>query len=132
MCWKAFNCQARTAWFLLSAGVVLSITGVAKAVSAIGPARALDVADPVVGLPLRQLLLLVGLLELLVGFFCLFTNKRQFSILSLAWISSGFLVYRIGLWIIGWHKPCSCMGSLTEMLHISPQTADNIMKAPPG
>ena len=36
--------------------------------------------------------------------------------------------YRIGLWWIGWQKPCSCLGNLTDALHISPQVADNVMK----
>jgi hypothetical protein len=100
----------------------------AKAFSAIGPARALDVGDPLIGIPFRQLLLLVGLVELLIAFFCLFTDKRRLSLLAVAWISTNFLVYRLGLWFIGWHRPCGCMGSLTDLLHISPRLADNIMK----
>ena len=63
--------------FTRSAGVVLAATGIAKALSAIGPARALDSLDPLVGLPFRQLFLLVGLAELLIAFFCLFTDKRR-------------------------------------------------------
>jgi len=116
-------------WFCLTAGTTLAATGLAKALSAIGPARALDVADPLFGIPFRYLLLLVGLAELLVAFFCLFTDKAQFSLLAVAWLSTNFLVYRLGLWFIGWHKPCGCLGNLTDMLHISPTTADNIMKA---
>jgi hypothetical protein len=115
-------------WFLGLAGSILALTGLAKAVSAIGPARALDVADPLIGLPFRQLLLLVGLAELLIAFFCLFTDRRRLSVLAVAWISTNFLVYRLGLWFIGWHRPCGCMGSLSDMLHLSPHAADNIMK----
>jgi hypothetical protein len=120
--------SVRAAWFVISAGVVLAITGLAKEFSAIGPARALDVADPLIGLPFRQLLLLVALAELLIAFFCLFTDRRRFSLLAVAWISTNFLVYRLGLWLIGWHRPCGCMGNLTDMLHITPGTADTIMK----
>jgi len=115
--------------FIGTAGAVLVATGLAKGFSAIGPARALDTADPLIGISFRQLLLLVGLVELLIAFFCLFTERRRFSVLALAWISTNFLVYRIGLWFIGWHRPCGCMGSLTDLLHISPRVADNIMKA---
>ena len=116
-------------WFLLTSGFALGLTGLAKAFSAIGPARALDVADPLFGIPFRHLMLLVGLGELLIAFFCLFTDKTQFSLLAVAWLSTNFVVYRLGLWFIGWHKPCGCLGNLTDMLHISPGTADNIMKA---
>jgi hypothetical protein len=37
-------------------------------------------------------------------------------------------MYRLGLWWMDWKKPCSCLGNLTDALHISPQTADNITK----
>ena len=112
-----------------TAGGALAVTGLAKAFDSVGAARALDIADPLIGLPFRHLLLLVGLAELLIAFFCLFTDKQPVSLLAVAWISTNFLVYRLGLWFIGWHRPCGCMGSLSGMLHLSPQAADNIMKA---
>ena len=120
--------MARQAWFVKSAGVLLAVTGPAKALSAVGSARALEAADPLTGMPFRQLLLLVGLAELLIAFFCLFTERWRFSLLAVACISTDFLLYRLGLWFIGWHRPCGCMGSLTDMLHISPRAADVIMK----
>lgn len=113
---------------LQSAGILLAITGLAKALSAIGAARALDTPDPLIGIPFRQLFLLVGLTELLIAFFCLFTDKRWFSLRAVAWLSTNFLVYRLGLWFIGWHHPCGCMGNLAGVLHLSDHAADNIMK----
>ena len=106
----------------------MALTRLAKAVSAIGSARALDAADPVVGIPFRQLLLLVGLGELVIAFFCVFTGRRRVALAAVAWLATSFLVYRLGLWFIGWHHPCACMGSLAGMLHLSDQVADNIMK----
>jgi hypothetical protein len=127
-CQKLKTRERAESGFVKAAGLVLSTTGVAKAFSAIGSARALDTPDPFVGLPFRQLFLLLGLLELLVAFFCLFTERRRLGLLTVAWLSTNFLVYRLGLWFIGWHRPCGCMGSLSEMLHLSPRAADNIMK----
>ena len=46
----------------------------------------------------------------------------------LAWLGTIILGYRIGLLWIRYNKPCSCMGSLTDALHIKPETADTIMK----
>jgi hypothetical protein len=115
-------------WFLKLAGGVLMLVGLAKAFSAIGPTRALDTIDPLIGLPFRHLFLLVGLAELLIAFCCLFTDRRWFSIWLVAWLSTNFAAYRVGLWFIGWHHPCACMGSLAGMLHLSDQAADNIMK----
>jgi len=128
ICWRRSNDHSSLVWFLKSTGVVLATTGLAKTFSAIGGARALDTADPVTGIPFRQLLLLAGLAELLVAFFCLFTDKRRLSLLAAAWLSTYFLVYRLGLWFIGWNHPCKCMGSLAGALHLSDQAADNIMK----
>ena len=104
------------------------MTGLAKVISAIGHARVLDAPDPLFGIPLRLVLLLVGQAELFIAFFCLFTKLRNFSLLAVAWVSSNFLVYRLGLWFIDWHQPCGCLGNLTDLLHISPRLADNTMK----
>jgi len=65
----------------------------AKARNAIGPARALDVADPIIGVAFRHLLLAVGLLELCIAFFCLFTDKRQFSLLAVVSLGMSFAGY---------------------------------------
>jgi hypothetical protein len=59
--------QAKIALFVKSAGVVLGLTGLAKAFSAIGAARALDAIDPLIGIPFRLLLLAVGLIELCIA-----------------------------------------------------------------
>jgi hypothetical protein len=114
--------------FVRSAGALLGASGLAKVFSASVATRILETADPLTGIPFRQLLLLVGLFELLITFFCLFTDKRRLSLLAVAWLSSNFLVYRFGLWFIGWHHPCACMGSLAGALHLSDRAADNIMK----
>lgn len=108
--------------------MVLGATGLAKVFSATGSAHALETTEPLTGISFRLLLLLVGLGELLIAFFCLFTLRRRSSLLAVACISTNFLVYRAGLWLIGWHRPCSCIGGLADMLHLSPLAADNIMK----
>jgi len=113
--------SSRSKWFLRAAGVALGVTGLAKAFSAFGPARALDLADPLLGIPFRHLMLLVGLAELFIAFFCLFTDKQKLSLLAVAWLSTNFLVYRLGLWSIGWHQPCGCLGNLTSLLQYLPR-----------
>ena len=77
--------------FVQSTGIVLTTTGLAKAFSATGSARALEVADPIIGIPFRHLLLLVGLLELCIAFFCLFTDKRQFRLLAVVWAGTSYV-----------------------------------------
>lgn len=115
-------------FFLPSAGVALTLTGLAKALSATGPAHALDVHDPICGIAFRHLLLTVGIVELVIATLCLFANRRLISVLAIAWLSTGFLSYRIGLWFIGWHRQCGCLGTLTDVLGVSPEAADTFMK----
>jgi hypothetical protein len=90
--------------------------------------KLLTVADPIAGIPFRWLLLVVGMLELVIAAVCLFSKNKRLASLLVAWLATNFLVYRLGLWWMGWHRPCGCMGKLTDALHISEHTADNIMK----
>jgi hypothetical protein len=119
--------QALNTYFLMSAGAVLGATGLAKLFTASGPTRILDAPEPVFGITFRQLLLLVGLGELLIAYFCVFTDRQRLGLLAVAWISTNFVLYRLAIWFSGWQGPCHCMGSLTDVLHIPPGAANNIM-----
>ena len=114
--------------FVGSSSVILGITGLGKIWSGLGNSKFLAVIDPILGIKFGHLMLAVGLAEIAVAAVCFF-SKRQTSALGLvARISTNFLVYRLGLWVMNWKRPCGCLGNLTDALHISPQTADNIMK----
>lgn len=120
--------SACIAWFVASAGIILIVAGIAKIMSAFGHARMLAMTDPIVGIQFQRLLLVIGVAEVIVGGICFFCINRFQSVGSVAWMATCFLVYRINLWQIGWHRPCACMGNLTDALHIPPQTADTAMK----
>jgi len=119
---------SKTRCFIISAGVLLALTGSAKILSGLGKARALAVPDPIFGERFGHLLLAVGIAEVLIALVCSFSRRETLAAAFVAWLSTGFLIYRLGLWWLGWHGPCSCLGNLTDALHISPQAADNIMK----
>jgi hypothetical protein len=114
--------------FILGAGVILVITGIAKVWSALGSSKYLAVIDPIFGVSFGQLFLVVGTAEIVIALVCFFSKRQTRALLLVAWLSTGFALYRLGLWWLGWKKPCSCLGNLTDALHISPQVADNIMK----
>lgn len=114
--------------FLLSAGAILAATGVAKIWSGLGNSKLLAVIDPIIGLTFGQLMLAIGMVEIVVALVCFFSKRSTLSLGLVAWLSTNFVVYRLGLWWIGWKKPCNCLGNLTDALHISPQVSDNIMK----
>lgn len=120
------NTNNRT--FIISAGVVLSITGIAKIWSGLGQARILVIPDPLTGIELGHLLSLAGMIEVAIALVCFFNKRQLLSVMLVAWLATIFVVYRFGLLWVGWQRPCSCLGNLTDALQISPQKADTAMK----
>jgi hypothetical protein len=66
--------------------------------------------------------------ELTIAILCLFMKNGLFSLYAVAWISSMILTYRLGVWVVGWHQPCHCLGNFTDVLHITNSQADFFMK----
>ncbi len=111
---------------LVTSGLLLAVTGLAKLWSSLGAARALLAPDPLPGVPYKHLLAGVAVMEIVVATICSLGRSRHLALALVAYLSTNFMLYRIGLWWIGWKQPCGCMGSLTDALHIRPQTADHI------
>jgi hypothetical protein len=127
--WRGFFMANKIARNLQwSFGLVLGVTGCAKVVSFFGIERILYLNDPILGIPFRYLLLLVGILEILIAGVCVLSNKPKLSSLLVAFLATNFAIYRLALWFMGWHRPCNCMGNLADAMHIPPQTADAAMK----
>lgn len=107
----------------------LMLTAGAKVLSVIaGSSGLLQIVDPLFALKFDYLLLAAAALEVGVAAICILRPVVE-GLVALAWLSLVFLAYRIGLWSIGWQKPCGCLGNLTDALNISPQLADNFMKS---
>lgn len=120
--------QTAKIWFCVSSGVIFSISGMAKIWSACGNAEILKRLDPIFGIQFGHLMVITGILELAAATLCLLNKSKVIATAVVAWLASGFLTYRLGLWWIGWRRPCSCLGNLTDALHIAPETADTAMK----
>jgi hypothetical protein len=118
----------RRKFIFISGGAILALTGVAKVWSGLGTAKVLAVADPIIGIQFGHLMLVVGLAEIVVALLCFFGKSQKLALGLVAWLATNFVVYRLGLWWVDYHKPCSCLGNLTDALHISPDTADTAMK----
>jgi hypothetical protein len=114
--------------FSLSSTIILIVVGFAKIVSAFGHMGILNESDPIFGVSFRLLMLLVGCVEIAIAFFCFFLRGNRTSMFLVAWLSSSFMIYQLGLRFVGWHRPCPCLGNLTDALHIPPQTADVAIK----
>jgi len=116
-------------FFINTAAFLLLAVGLAKAWSAQGNEKVFSLVDPIVGITISKLVLIVSIVEVLVAIFCFSRHvPTKIKLCVLAWISLGFFCYRLGLWFIGWKHPCNCMGSLAGALHMTDATADNIMK----
>lgn len=114
--------------FLYSSGAILVVTAIAKFVSACGGARILQSSDPILGISFRSVFWLVGMVELIVAIVCFFGTRAATQTQVTAWLATSFVAYRAGLLFMGYNKPCSCLGNLTDALHISTQVGDAAMK----
>jgi hypothetical protein len=106
----------------------LLFTALAKVGSSFGHANILRMSDPLIGLQFRYLFLVGAGMEAVVAWVCLFDKRTWLAAGLVAWLSTIFLTYRIGLVMIGWERPCPCLGNLTDALHISPEIADTWLK----
>lgn len=114
---------------MYSAISVYLVTGVLKLISAGGASSALNLLDPFFSLKFKHLFVLVGLLEITVALICVFYNSMFVKLQTLFWLTFLISFYRLSLFFINYHRPCNCLGTLTESLHISPDNADMLMKA---
>jgi hypothetical protein len=114
-------------WFKRSSTLVLLTTGGAKVWSAFGSAKILGMADPLLGISFQHLIAGAGFIEIGVAILLL-SSLNRLAAFALAWLATNFAIYRIGIWWIHWQRPCPCLGNLSDALHISPPTADRIMK----
>lgn len=122
MGYRAIRC------FSFIAALLLFGAACAKLISSFGGGRILQYPDPILGIPFWQIFWLSGILELAVASICFFAKRVELKSGLVAWLATSFLLYRLGLMWIGYSKPCSCLGNLTDALHIPPQTADTAMK----
>ena len=96
--------------------------------SAFDNAELLRRLDPILNIQFGHLMLAAGISELIVAIFCLFSKSKTTANILVAFLAGSLMVYRFGLWWIGWRRACSCLGNLTDALHIPPHTADTAMK----
>ena len=114
--------------FVHTAAVVLLVTALAKFLSAMGDVLILNGPDPIFGIDIRTVLFGTALIESAVAWVCLKEIRISLQVGLVLWLSLAFTLYRVGLWVVGYDKPCSCLGTLTDLLGISPEASDLGMK----
>lgn len=107
--------------FALFVGGALFFIGLAEILGAFGRSEVLGLADPIFGISFRHLMLVTGIIQLAISLILLFTDRRLLGLGLAAWITANFLVFRIGLWSMGWHHSS---GFMFGSLGLSPPTTD--------
>src|SRR5687767_14175568 len=95
---------ART--FILSVAAILATTAMAKLYGIVAYAGTLRSIDPIVRIRTDLLLVGVVFLELATAGFLLSRADSRSKLFAILWLSSLFIVYRLGLLQIGYTKPC--------------------------
>src|SRR5258708_38572506 len=96
-------------FFIRTAGGFLLITAAAKLNSAFGAATILQLGDPILYISVKNVLWIVGMIELAIALTCFFSNRVVLQASLIAWLATSFLAYRFGLFWIDYQKPCPCL-----------------------
>jgi hypothetical protein len=117
--------------FVYSAGAILLVAAFGRFLIATGNERGLSRPDPVLGIPLRDAVIIVGGLELVTALICLFGKNIRLQIAWLAWLATNFIVFQIGLFWMHCRLQAACIGSLTDPLNLSSGTTGLVMEFMP-
>ena len=107
----------------------MAFDGISKVFSLFEQFQMLHFDDPILGLSSRQILPIVGMTELVIAYFCLFTNKRTLSLGLIGWLSTNVIVYVIGLWSMGCHLSYGWINPHTFPGNPSPFMVDCLIAA---
>jgi hypothetical protein len=104
--------------------VLLFLTALAKLLSAFGSQPILDLQDPILLLNNRNLLMVVSIFELAIGFLLISGSDPKFGLTASAALSTGFFIYRFTSWWFHVPEPCPCLGTIGGHLPVSRELID--------
>ncbi len=124
----------RTLWSLLreifcvSALLILSVSVLAKLISASQGSRDLTFPDPLFPFMTKQELMLVACAaEMAVIAPLVISTNSVLTLISLASLSSCFALYRLGVaWLGSSLQPCPCLGNAATWLGVRPAVSDHM------
>lgn len=71
-------------------------------------------------------MLAAGIVECLLAIMCKFVQNICTTGAVIAF-ATHLVFYRLGLWWIGWRRPCNCLGELTDGLQVPAHAADIVL-----
>ena len=109
-------------------GVLLLIVGLGKAWGGLGrPLLAPGPTDPVFAfLTIRQVGLAAAMLEVAVAVQVLRAGQPLTGLLTILWLASVLVAYRIGLRWVGFDGSCGCLGAWPAVLRLSNRTSERL------
>ncbi|MGH7979675.1 MAG: hypothetical protein ACREE6_09890 [Limisphaerales bacterium] len=113
--------------FTISSGVVLAFTAAAKLVSSFGDAGVLLRPDPIFSISFGHLFQIAAAVELGVAAICFFHKNQTLQSALVAVLATNLLLYRLGLYWVGYMGLCPCLGTLTADLPVSPEVAETAL-----
>lgn len=115
--------------YLISVAVLLFLTGAAKLVSANQSVSVLAMSDPLIGfLSIRQTSIIAGVLEAIIAIYLLTSSNRFRKLEAIIWLSVLFITYHVGLYLIGFHGMCPCLGNANAWLRLSDKSINMAVK----
>jgi hypothetical protein len=112
--------------FLVSVAILLCITGIAKLTSATGHTPILNKPDGIFFISNRNLLISVGVIELIVAGILGFSKSSWLKISVLASLCLCFVLYRAGRFYLGIQDECACLGVISAAVHLSKAQAQSL------
>jgi hypothetical protein len=125
ICWR----EKLEAWFFYFTAVILFVTALTKLFGAMGITAFLAQPDPLLPLSNRQMMILLGSMELFLSAFLLLGRGNCLKHGLTAWMAANFLVYRLGLWWLGGANLCNCLGNINHLLPVAPRVLNEILYA---
>jgi hypothetical protein len=114
--------------FILSAGAILLTAASERFLVAYNNAQIFALPDPLLGIPLRYSVLMVGIMELIVAVICLSKIRPFLQLGWIAWLSMNYAIWWIGM---NGHPQASATGSLTDPLQSSGRLIGYVIKSLP-
>lgn len=103
--------------FSWGVGVFLGISACLKVAAGWGDSRIWNIPDPLFPvLTTRQMTLLACAVEIVVLTWMFLAKTAIGRLWPIMWVVAVFAIYRLGLVLVGYHGPCSCLGDLPASL----------------